>query len=152
MIPCSDNVTAFTPTYHYDFTRIADIANKPEHATVDIIGVATAVGPLTEVTSKKGTQLVKRVLTVSDDSNAAIEVRRATVEATTEISTCSAGIVHAAVTAREARDGSEATRVGSRSERLHCLVQAACHHQGCTARFVPSHAAPQLWPHHVLDV
>lgn len=74
MIPCSDNVTAFTPTYHYDFTRIADIANKPEHATVDIIGVATAVGPLTEVTSKKGTQLVKRVLTVSDDSNAAIEV------------------------------------------------------------------------------
>jgi len=35
--------------YHYDFTPIADVASKPEHATVDILGVVTSVGQLTEV-------------------------------------------------------------------------------------------------------
>jgi hypothetical protein len=75
MIPCDDDVAIFTPTYRYEFTPIADLASKPANATVDVAGVVTAAGPLVELISKKGTPLVKRILTISDDSNAAIEVR-----------------------------------------------------------------------------
>jgi len=74
MAPCHDDVAIFTPAYRYEFTPIADLASKPANATVDVAGVVTATGPLVELTSKKGTQLVKRILTISDDSNAAIEM------------------------------------------------------------------------------
>jgi replication factor A1 len=55
---------------HYNFTKLAELAALPENRVVDVIGVLREAAPLEEFTAKSGKDLVKRDLTILDDSNA----------------------------------------------------------------------------------
>ncbi|KAI9923270.1 hypothetical protein PsorP6_002739 [Peronosclerospora sorghi] len=57
----------------YSFRKIAEIENVPADSNVDIIGVVRDVGQLNEITSKAGKQLLKRDISLVDDSNAEIK-------------------------------------------------------------------------------
>jgi len=55
---------------HYNFTKLAELEALPENRVVDVIGVLREAAPLEEFTAKSGKDLVKRDLTILDDSNA----------------------------------------------------------------------------------
>jgi replication factor A1 len=54
---------------NYNFTKLAELEALPENRMVDVIGVLREAGPLEEFTAKSGKDLVKRDLTILDDSN-----------------------------------------------------------------------------------
>jgi hypothetical protein len=55
---------------HYNFTKLAELEALPEDRVVDVIGVLREAAPVEEFTAKSGKDLVKRDLTILDDSNA----------------------------------------------------------------------------------
>lgn len=60
---------------NYEFTKIADIANKDANALVDLCAVVTDVGEVATIISRKtGQELTKCDITCVDDSNASINM------------------------------------------------------------------------------
>jgi replication factor A1 len=59
----------------YAFKKIAELEKCEPNTTIDIIGVATEIGEVVEITSRKdGRLLKKRDVTVLDDSNASVGI------------------------------------------------------------------------------
>lgn len=58
----------------FAFKKIAMIESLPADSNVDVIGVVTTVGPVSEIMSKAGKQLFKRDISLVDDSNAEIKL------------------------------------------------------------------------------
>lgn len=69
---CADEL-ATKPKVHYRFVPIGDIALRPKDSVVDIIGVVSNISAPTSLTSKAGKELIKRTLTLSDNSGKAID-------------------------------------------------------------------------------
>ena len=52
----------------YHFVKIGNIENLPDDTTVDILGVVTSASDVTEIVTQKNEPLLKRSITVADDS------------------------------------------------------------------------------------
>lgn len=60
---------------HYgSFTKIGQIASLPAEAKCDVLGVVTAVNPVQSLRSKAGRDLVKRDITIMDDTLTSISL------------------------------------------------------------------------------
>ena len=71
---CVDQ-SAPLPKVRYAFVPIADIAARPVNATVDVLGVVQSVSPVSRIVAKQsGRELVKRTVSIADESAASIEV------------------------------------------------------------------------------
>lgn len=62
------------PVQAFNFVSIVDIQNISADKVVDVIGKVVHVGDLTQINTKRGTQLSKRNVTLVDSSNASIEL------------------------------------------------------------------------------
>ena len=58
----------------YNFTSISKISTLPNGTMIDVIGVAQFVGEVTQYTKQDGTQTVRRILRLCDDSDHEIEI------------------------------------------------------------------------------
>jgi len=59
----------------YNFTKIASLDSVPVKGACDVVGVVTAIGPLGEIIIRStGVPCQKRSITLTDDSNAAVEL------------------------------------------------------------------------------
>ena len=56
----------------FDFVKIRDVRNCEADQSIDLLGIVTNVAPITEITTKKGKPMAKRVLTLQDDSNTSV--------------------------------------------------------------------------------
>ena len=62
------------PAIEYQFEQIANLVNFEKNSSVDIIGVILNVSEAANIPSKNGKELVKRELTLADDSGSAIRL------------------------------------------------------------------------------
>lgn len=59
----------------YNFTKIAQLDSVDVKGNCDVVGVVTSIAPLSEITLRTtGEQCPRRTLTITDDSNAAVEL------------------------------------------------------------------------------
>lgn len=59
----------------YNFTKIADLESIEVKGNCDVVGVVTGVGPCTEITIRStNDQCPRRSVTITDDSNASVEL------------------------------------------------------------------------------
>jgi replication factor A1 len=59
----------------FSFESVEKIAQKPRDAIVDVLGVVTNVGPLSNILSQKtNREIPKRTITVADDSQHSVEI------------------------------------------------------------------------------
>jgi len=70
--PVLDNEASDVPTMSYQFAAISDLSQANKDSIVDIIGICKdAMEPVT-ITTRAGKELVKREVTVCDESNAEV--------------------------------------------------------------------------------
>lgn len=62
------------PEVFGDFVSLGDLADKPADSIIDVLGVVHSSGELTEFTSKKGNQMVKRDVTLVDASGTSVRL------------------------------------------------------------------------------
>ena len=70
---CADE-PASMPKIRYAFVPLAEVADKPTNANVDVIGVVSDVSGAMKITSKAGRELTKRTAKLADDSGLSIEI------------------------------------------------------------------------------
>ncbi|CAN8075248.1 unnamed protein product [Agarophyton chilense] len=59
----------------YNFTKIAELDSVDVKGNCDVVGIVTAVGPLSEITIRStGEPCTRRSITLTDDSNASVEL------------------------------------------------------------------------------
>jgi len=70
---CADE-PASLPKIRYTFVPLAEIADKPTNANVDVIGVVSDVSGAMKIVTKAGKELTKRTAKIADDSGMSIEI------------------------------------------------------------------------------
>ena len=74
MVQLSTDDGSALPKIRYTFVPIAEVADKPTNAVIDVIGVVTDVSPVQNITTKAGRELKKRTAKLADDSGMSIEL------------------------------------------------------------------------------
>lgn len=63
------------PALKFNLVKISELQNIEPDSTIDVIGIVTKIGPVTDVTLKsRGTNLPKQTITLVDDSNVGVEL------------------------------------------------------------------------------
>lgn len=70
---CADEPQSM-PKIRYTFVPLAEVADKPTNANVDVIGVVSDVSGAMKIMGKAGRELVKRTAKLADDSGLSIEI------------------------------------------------------------------------------
>jgi hypothetical protein len=70
VVPCAD--TADIKLQQFDFCPIGELEKVEKDAFIDVLGVVTAIGNVTEINTKAGKTLARRPITLCDQTGKAV--------------------------------------------------------------------------------
>ncbi|XP_039303739.1 replication protein A 70 kDa DNA-binding subunit isoform X2 [Solenopsis invicta] len=73
IVPCRDSNNDI-PTLQYNFSPISQVEHKEKNDLLDVLGVVTTVGDVQHFTARTGRELIKRNISIVDDSDTMVTV------------------------------------------------------------------------------